>query len=397
MTTTTPDTNTTWTWLLTTEELHATQKKIEKINQRATRRGFTGHIEINATQTTQTTKSPSGLPVTEIAWETTITGEAPKYNGWTLLGALTWDEHAGLVVRTVPGINSVDRTNLHEGWCDHCRSRRHRINTYLVGHDDGRQLQVGSTCLKDFLGWEANPVILIEKDIKDDIDAALDSTSIDRTPTYSTETVLAAAWAVVTRNGYVRSGEFNSTKELVSMLLNPRTTAEEKAAREYAPYITEAVGKADELRDFLLSDEFSGNSEYVINLKAIAAAGWVDPRNLGLLVSAPQAYARAQEQSLIRMRDAAEIRDEHYGGVGEKVEIQVRVKAVTWTSGRYGTTTIYTLISDTGHLFKWFASRDALGEDVTEEYTTLRGTIKDHSVWQGRRETRLTRCKPLSI
>lgn len=377
-------------WTLTPDELDATRDKLAKINARAAKRGFTGRIELHAERVERTTVTDIGLTVTDIVYRTRLTGEAPSYGGWSLLAVLDWDQHAGLIVRTAPGVETVDRSGLRQGWCGHCSTSRHRTKTYLVGNQDGDTVQVGSTCLKDFLGWDGRPVFLSTRDVEDEIESGGFGGG-DRS--YTTLTVLAAAWAVITKRGYVRSSEAGATRDTVSMLLNPINEKERKAAREFQPYIAEADGKANEVREFVLSDEFVGDNEYVHNLKAICRADGVSPANLGLLVSAPQAWARAQERSLIRQRDAAEIRNEFHGEIGEKLDIRVRVKAVRWCENNYGVTTVYTLISEDGYVYKWYASRDALGDSPTEEFTQLRGTVKKYDEWNDLKSTVLTRCK----
>lgn len=383
-------------WTITPEELEATRAKIDKINQRAAKKGFTGHVDLD-TERVENTRidENTGLKVTEITYRVRITGDAPSYNGWALMATLDWDQEAGLITRTVPGIDTLDRSTLREGWCDHCQSKRHRKNTYLVGNaDTGEQRQVGSTCIKDFLGWKANPVFLATEDLEEELGLG----SLGGGPrSYDTLTVLAAAWAVIKRNGYVRANDYNDkpTRDAVTDLIDPPNNwhAREEA-RAYRPYIEDATEQAVKIRDWVLSDEFTGTGEYVQNLKAVAGAEYVTARNFGLLVSAPQAWAKAQERSLIRQRERAEIRNEYYGEIGQKIEIKVRVKAVA--AGRFngwGTPAIYTLIDADGYLFKWFSSGWDLGEEPSDEVITLRGTIKDHNEWRDRKETVLTRCK----
>ncbi|MDQ0376532.1 hypothetical protein [Amycolatopsis thermophila] len=385
------------TWHLTADELEATRNKIAKINTRAAKRGFTGRIEVHATRR-ETTREVGGLQVTEIVYDTRITGDAPRYNGWTFLATLDWDPNAGLIVRTAPGIDTVNRDGLHEGWCGHCRTHRHRKATYLLRNEAGEQIQVGSTCIKDFLGWTATPVFVYADDLRDEIDGLLgDGGYCPRE--FTTDTVFAAAWAAIKRYGYVRANDWNGvpTKVVVGDLLDPRNKNARQLAAEMAAEIAEAAGMGAKIREFILSDDFPGDSEYVRNLKAIAAADAVSPWNLGLAVSAPQAWARHNEQTLIRQRERAEVRDEFYGTVGQRdVEVRVQVRNVSWSQNAYGTSTVYTLVSDDGYLFKWFASKDALGDEPGDTWFTLRKCwIKAHKEWNGQKETQLTRCKAI--
>lgn len=81
----------------------------------------------------------------------TVEGSAPKFAGWSFLATLAHTPD-GNVVRSVPGFE-VD-AKVREGLpcCDHCKTARNRRDTYVVRHEDGRIMQVGSTCMKDFLG-----------------------------------------------------------------------------------------------------------------------------------------------------------------------------------------------------------------------------------------------------
>ncbi len=259
----------------------------------------------------------------------------------------------------------------------------------LLASPAGEQIQVGSACMQDYLGITAVPTMFF--DAEADIDQFIGG--LDKGETlYTPETVLAAACAIVKEHGYVRASEPGSTVSLVWTVLSPANRFEAEIAREYAPLVQDARVEARELREWLLSEEFSGDSEYVRNLKNIAAGEMVTPRRVGLLASAPQAYAKAQERSLIREREAASIRNEHYGEVGEKVTVRVKVQAINYSENQWGVSTIYTLLSEDGYVFKWFAKDSVLGDKKTEEWFTVRGKIKKHDEWNGTKQTQIYYC-----
>ncbi len=107
---------------------------------------------------------PADAPIPEgwtlIGHETfhvvTVSGDRPKLNGWRFIGTLQNlrdDENKSLMIlRNVPGETIPATYRAVEQFCDHCKTRRYRIDTYVVQHDDGRTAQVGSDCLKDFTG-----------------------------------------------------------------------------------------------------------------------------------------------------------------------------------------------------------------------------------------------------
>jgi hypothetical protein len=381
-----------WTWQLSPAEYDATVEKINKINARAEKRGFTGRIVVEGIPTEIERESRFGFKTTELVYMTTLTGNAPSYAGWTLKASLEWDANAGLIVRTVPGIESIDRSKCVEGHCDHCNIDRYRKATYVVENDStGEVLQVGSTCIKDFLGWDSSVVFLSSKDVKDELDGFLSGGSYDHE--WKTLDVLAIAWAAIQVNGWMPASGFGTpTKQIVLDILMPPKGQAQEMSKAYDPFIHESYDKAQMVREFVLSDDFSGDSEYVLNLKAIVGAEFVSRRSLGFLVSAPQAWAKAVERDLIRKSENAEVTNEFFGSIGDKVELKVTMKSFRYIDSGYGTSTLYTMVTDSGYRVKWFASKDALGTTPDTEWT-IKGTIKKHDVWNDQKSTIVTRCK----
>lgn len=379
-------------WTLSPAEFDATREKVEKLNARAVKRGFTGRLELIGER--QEVKRETAIgPVTEIIYKTRIAGEPPSYNGWRLLATVDFID-TGMIVNTAPGIDHVDRSLVEQGKCDHCKQHRNRNKCYLVGNDQGTQLQVGSTCLKDFLGWDTRPTFLDSESVREDIDGFLGGGGY-WPRSYATESVLAAAWATIKLDGYVRASDWEKTptKHMVSMILDPTPKQERDLRERYGLLREESLDVARQTREFILSDEFSGDTEYVLNMKTALASDTVDPRHFGLVVSAPQAWAKHRERTLIREREKSETVNEFLGSVKERLRnLKVQVKNISWHPGDFGTATLYTMVTDNGHLIKWWASDDKLGETVTDEWHTITGTVKKHELWQDQKSTVLTRC-----
>jgi hypothetical protein len=392
-------------WRLTSEQFDATVEKIEKINQRSARKGLSGTVGIAYRVVEETKENHLGFKVTKVFYETAITGDAPKYDDWRFIATLDFDEHAGLVVRTFPGVESVDREGLREGWCDHCKRTRARRSTYLVRNDKtGEQVQVGTSCIKDFTGWSGHVAWLDAEKVRDEVGEGFGGGGWD--PDYSPETILAVAWACVKAFGYVRSGDWNDTptSTLVRTALypSPKSKEDREFAAQMRPLAKEAEGRAGEILAFILSDDFGGEGEYVRNLKAIAAGKLVSRRNIGLLASAPQAWARHVEQTLIRKRRDEKpsewigtAPDKDAGVKGSRITFTGVIETIRYIHGDYGVTTLYQLrAEDSGVIVKWFASNQALG-DTQGKRVTIKGTVKAHDDYKGTKTTVLTRCSLL--
>jgi hypothetical protein len=383
-----------WTYRLSWAQVEATQEKFAKLNARAAKKGLSGTWELTKCERVveKETHPATGLEVEKVFYEVQIGGSPIAFDGWQFIATLDWDEYAGLIVRAVPGAVAVDREALREGWCDHCKTTRTRRKTYVVRDmNNGTQLQVGRSCIKDFTGWQGN-VAWLEKNDTQQEGFFGESGRIDYSPT----TVLATAWAVIKENGFVPSSQHweTTTKELVTMALYPNLkNAKELAfAESLRPLAAEAAGRAEEIRTFVLSEDFGGDSDYVLNLKAAAGGERVNPRNFGLLVSAPQAHARHIEKTLIREKQAkVGENSSHFGEVKTRYELEVTVAGIRYLEGDYGTTTLYTLLDADGNLFKWFATTDKLGEDEGARFV-IKGTVKKHDEYNGTKQTVLTRC-----
>jgi hypothetical protein len=391
-----------WTWRLSFEQVEATRAKFAKLNERAAKKGMGGSWELtNVERVVKTDIHPAtGLPVEEVWYECTVGGTAIAFDGWEFIATLDWDEYAGLIVRAMPGAVAVEREGLREGWCDHCATTRRRRVTYVVRDtDNGQQLQVGRSCIKDFTGWQGSIAWLEKNNIGEGFFG--DAGRIDYTPA----TVLATAWAVIKLNGFVPASHYGetTTKDLVNIALYPnrKNKRDMDFAERLRPLAQEAMARAGDVLEFIASDDFSGPGDYVPNLKAAAAGERVSPRNFGLVVSAPQAHARHLERTLVRQTRAKIGENSEYVGrvaaEGEKAdrrELEVTVAGIFWRDNPYGgeddQSPIYTLVDGDGNLFKWFASTDKLGEDEGARFV-VKASIKAHKEWKGTKETHVAR------
>lgn len=375
-------------------EYEATVDKVAKINARAIKRGFTGRLEVVATQVEVKTKDLYGMRRTEVFYDTDITGEAPKYAGWEFLAILDWDTASDLIVRAAPGVENIDRSLLTRDQCDHCGTHRQRKNIYLVRNvETGLQVQVGSSCIKDFLGHDTNIVFLD----RDGVEAMADlgSYGLGAPDTFGTQYVLAIAWALIKLDGFRPANSFGSTTkgDVLDVLTPPRNMTPDRRAElaRIRDLAHEAMDRAQECLAWVLSDDFKGDSDYVTNLKVIAASDHVGLGGVGLLASAPQTWARWQEKTLIK--ETEKLPSNWVGAVGDKLTFTATIKSIRHIPGDYGTKTLYTMRTEAGDIVKWFCSgRNDLGDQVGRQ-VTFKATVKAHDTFRDIKETLVTRAK----
>lgn len=384
-------------------QLAETTAKIEKINARAAKKGLAGSLTMTADEVIEVeVDEVTKIRTERVMYDVKIQGNAPAYNGWEFVAKLDWDANAGLIVRSIPGAVAVDRESLTEGWCDHCRTTRQRLVTYVVrNQESGQQIQVGSSCLKDFTGQYTTIAFPELKGDDDEGEGGFFGGRGERE--YSPLTVLAVAWACVKLEGFKPAGSYGSTtKGDVMTALSPSKSKHDREwAAKIAPLADEAAEKAAKLLAWILSDDFSGTTDYVLNLKAVAAGKMVSARNVGILASAPQTWAKSLERSLVREREASVYKNSEYVGTapdkekgvkGSREILTVTIKAIRYLDNDWnGSTTLYTMITDEGNVVKWFASNDILGEEIGARFV-IKGTVKAHKEWEGMKSTSLTRC-----
>lgn len=388
-----------WDFLLDSLELAATQEKIAAINARCEKRGIPGGLRVEFTEEIQKETNALGFEIEHTVYRTVITGVAPSLPDWEFMATLDYDANAGLIIRAYPGMPAVDRTALREGWCDHCHTNRYRRTTYVMRHKvSGEEIQVGSSCIKDFTGWTALPVTFdyLQKEIEGF------SGGFGGAPKeISVLTALAFAWAAVTEWGYVRASEPGATKGVVMDMIDPpRPTkhngqylADLASLRKHSEEMGE---RAKELRAFILNDvdfPLSTRSDYAANVKAIARPEMVSLRQIGILASAPQAWARFQEKSFIAEKAKAP-ESNWVGEIGERWEMSLTFKAVRYIESMYGRTALHTFVDDSGNVFKWFASTADFGGYEGDRFHITAG-IKAHKDFKGAKETHLTRVKEI--
>jgi Family of unknown function (DUF6011) len=103
------------------------------------------------------TDKPHPVEATKLVRYINLEVEAPKTkaSGWEFLATLVHTDD-GNIVRNVPGATVPPEFRDRPTWCAHCRCNRVRRDTYVVRHEDGRVMQVGSDCLQEFLGTSAS-------------------------------------------------------------------------------------------------------------------------------------------------------------------------------------------------------------------------------------------------
>lgn len=107
----------------------------------------------------ETITEPDGTQITHRFKEVQIIGEPPKIAGWQFVGTLEPLPSGDNLLKSVPGQVLPERFRTTGTYCDHCKSHRKRLETFVVKNDKDEYQQVGRQCLKDFLGHDPEKVV----------------------------------------------------------------------------------------------------------------------------------------------------------------------------------------------------------------------------------------------
>lgn len=333
------------------------------------------------------------------AREITINYELVVMNGWTVVAMIEPMPNTNL--RYVTLFSKKD--NIKEEWvhsdmhCEHCNTNRNRNAVFIVRNTDGKEVQVGKTCLKDYTGidpvgilWAAqlSDICLNEPEpygefIRNKVNHVW----------YDVKDVIAVAYELIKKYGYVKSSEKNSTKEeLIKEIHTDNKELLTEEGKQIAEKICNWLKKADERK---LSD-------FELTCKTFIESGYVKINHLGYIAYLPVAYNKDLEKRRKREEKAKQSPSQYVGQVNQRITVKIAESAclTSWET-YYGwnkkTIFLYQIKDEEGNVFIWKTGNLLMvwdkDDEKPHEATVIKGTVKEHSEFNGVKQTVLTRCK----
>lgn len=363
-------------------DLDKTLIKAQKIAKRSQVKGLEGGYQVSI-ETRQEENDYGFLVEYPVL---VVTGEAFKFNGWKFIGIADFIEGKA-ITRSLPQGRELNPSEVKVGYCEHCKTVRTRKTALFVENEQGEVKQVGSTCVKDFLGWDFSVgVFPLESEFE-----SLGS-HFGGVTGVSIGDLIIQAVAVVEKYGYIKSNQALSTKQVTWALITGNGIAQpflEEIRKEVGQITLSQIRKADELLEF--GKAFEGESEYAQNLRTVCSLSIVTEKVAGIVVSLVKVYDNQKAKEIV---ESLVFKSEQFAPTGDKVEIDIEVIGQNTFESQYGWTTLYTF-SNGEYQFKWFSSR-GLNVEIGDKFT-IKGTIKGSEEYKGTFSTLLTRCKVLQI
>lgn len=385
--------------------LHEFKAEMGKLAKRGEKLGCTGigWTEVRRYRAPVREDWSDGSSVRTIDYvEVDVTGDAPRFEGWSLIGRLDFAAVPGATIRAmVPGHECPpDFHEVESGRCDHCGTARRRNDSFLCRHEDGEVVVVGRNCLRDFLGHNSPESIAAAATLLASLSGlgGGDEGGFGgryRGDDYTAHGLLTLTSFVCRTYGWVpRSASATDkppTSSRVLELLTPSRNPEIERARR-AALAQVSVKDAEHAQAAIeWAATINATNDYTHNLKAVLSALTVDPKMIGIAVSGIAAYDRAMASAREQVKRAAESKSTHRGIIGERLTIDGEIVMVRGCETQWGTSTVIKFVDQTGSVFTWFATG---AKDVRQgERVTVVGTVKKHDEYRGELQTVLTRCK----
>jgi len=370
------------------------QSKIDKLNRRAVKLNCPpiiikyGNIVYEEHRNERTGRK-TGYEFIEVS----INGSSPIIDGWEFIGKI--DHKGGGVVLSLPGKEIPEKYYKTGSVCDHCQTNHLRNNTYIIKKEEEYK-QVGSACLKDFMGHTdpeaiANFLSIVWEEMRDLEDEESDYRKVGSDPCEKVEEVLNFSSALIRKYGWI-SRERSETEMITptTEFMRNLIFCGNKEEREEYNNINDSINDQDKEKTKKVIEwlkEKGDNSNYFRNLKTMISSEYVSYKYVGYLGSAIIAYNKEKEIEY----EKSQKKNEYYGEEGSKFnDLRVRLIFSKTIEGNY-ITRLHKFEDIEGRSFAWFDSKITYLEEG-KNYI-LKGTVKKHNGYNGTKQTILTRVK----
>jgi hypothetical protein len=292
--------------------------------------------------------------------------------------------------------------------CDHCKTKRNRSLVYIARHLDGHDVQVGSTCLSDFVGSDVPAGLAeglqIHSRIAREISEASSPYWRDGSPGEVTEEsmlVMAVANRIIQDRGWVSSATsrdlgFTATWQSVGHALELSRTKDGAGLESMAPLASDFMAAEDAAA--WIRGETDNN--FLRDVALSIARGACGAKEIALLSAGMAAYRShlSRKVEIEELREKA-VTAEHVGTIGQRIELIVSVRKMKPFLSDFGGGMIVSMMSADGDFLTWITG-SVKGLKVGKAFE-IKGTVKQHQTAQygplkGTKETILSRVSVLA-
>lgn len=358
-------------------------EKVESLNRRAEKRGLAPAFSITVER--EFSVRTEGTYEYEDFVEFHVDGVYPAIPGYTFAAVV---DHAsgGLIFRNPLFTEDVDLTPFADRkTCDHCGTKRQRSKTILLSDQEGKIIQVGTTCIIDFLGKEAGALEFFAEN-SDILGDSNDDGHYASSPHYDTLEICSIAVKMLSDFGFVKSNTPGSTASKIMDFVDEHYRS---FPRDYDFTVTaEHIEQARQAIEFIKNSERRG--EYQENVFRVMSSGRCEKRVFGFIAAGIRG-ALADIRKASEPEKTEEKVTVEFPAIGTVIaNDEVTIEKIFTFEGMYGTQHIFIMKSSAGIPFVW---KTSTFPDVEEggTYTIKKAKVKAHDDYKGKSQCRLER------
>lgn len=355
-------------------------------------------------------KFENGRPMPRAVQDVLIVGTTPHLKGWTFVAKLTHTEAGNLITSFGDEALPISSRSTPPT-CEHCGKTRKRNTSFLLRNADGRRIQIGSGCLKEFFE-HANPAAYAAyASLLDELRGEGWDAERWRPPwpevAAPVEVAVAFAFDQVREDDkYVRRHTYESVRRRLFDWAEHGTTP-----------TSEGILAATEALDWIRA--YQGGDNHIDNLRIASNNSVATNNTLKLLCTIPVAAWNKQQTELETARKVVFGPSTGWvGTVGLRQVLRLRYeRGVSFQAKGFGPfagenwMTFHVMRDENDNSVVWKTERARLPSlrrapdgsfvevsiDPHEgEEVVLECTIKEHGFYEGEHQTTVTRCKAAS-
>jgi hypothetical protein len=411
-------------WVLT-KNLKALEKKVAKLERKAA----TLECDMPSIVITDETKLSALKSKTNLSFISTLvsytkvllSGNAPVLGEWILMAKLSHKKTANGYENVVNQIANIDdditlmqqeSTHNKKPHCDHCESYRYRKTTFLLKHQDTKEvIQVGSSCIDDFNGSSSLSHVMHYFSAIESLYTYRAST---QTSNLQSEYGYAAVsledfvkvvgltidkYGFVSKNdalqaGYERDIHEVTTAHRIHSILNGHS---DECDINYLS--NEAISNYDasEVLHYLTVEMPSNRiNEFTFNVLNAIESGYINAENryhIAIVAAAIGGLFRKKEKEKEKLAEKKKFSDSHFGLLGQRSTYTLTFLEEDTASSEHGVGIILYFKDNENRRFKWTCWGDLPDiEFIKGKVYSIKGTISKHDTY-GIPTTVINRCR----
>lgn len=310
-----------------------------------------------------------------------------SYQDWEFVATLQHLSTGENIIRAIIDSDIPEKYRNAGSNCEHCQVNRYRIDTYLVRHRmTGKYIQVGSSCMKDFLGGNIPDNLIKRATWSSDVNFYCSSINYRNSDpegtSYFIDKFLEQTSACISVYGWLSKSKAYETgaKPTVSYIQDMLLNGDERVqvSEQDRNKAHHAIEWAENLTDHQVD-----SSDYLYNIRAIARSGVVVYRTMGFAASIIPTYEKEQ------LAKKAKVESNFVSTLKSREEFTLQLTNKFSFMTNYGVTHKYIFKDNLSNVITWNASKDQ--ELLVGNKYIIKATVKAHTEYKGVKQTEVSR------